>query len=196
MSHETRKRQGLVKLSFCGEGRGGEGGSSPALALYVADDDGLAGMARERFVRRENLPLMKRGARCPSGSLLGCFLKLARGAPRACRTVAIACLNPFPGDDRTGAMEAGIGCECVRPGQSAIFLLKRGGRARRLGHRHLCFPPSVGDSCGNNVGTGRQRRRAPLILGALLARCHGKWAPFASAATGSRSATGCPDAST
>lgn len=146
--------------------------------------DCLAGKARERFVRRE-FTFDERELSALVDLLLA-ILKFGSQAPY--RTVLAIALLPRPLSGRR-SHPGRWSCECVRQDQSAIFLLKRGGRARCLDHRHLSSSPlQVGDTCGKMWALGGQQRRAPSngAPPAGQCRCHGKWAPFASAAADRR----------
>lgn len=86
----------------------------------------LARTARERFVRRGEFTFDERelGAHVD--------LLLARRLHTVYTTLAIAPLVPFPGADHTGDDGGGNGfVNASGQGTSAIFLLKRGARARR-----------------------------------------------------------------
>lgn len=154
--------------------------------------DCLAGKARERFVRRE-FTFDERELSALVDLLLA-ILKFGSQAPY--RTILAIALIPRPLSGRR-SHPGRWSCECVRQGQSAIFLLKRGGRARCLDHRHLSFPPSqVRDTCGKNVGIGGTAKTGSIEWGPSGRSVQVSWQVGSLCICCSRSATGCPDAST
>lgn len=156
-------------------GRRGRGG------LACEDRHGSHGTRAIRWTGEFRLPLMK-GALCSCGSSLLAALSRYRSLS-----------SPFRATITPGARwrRHGLANASGKP-QSAGFLLNRGGRARCHDHRHLCSPPPLrrqGDSCGKmwtaktgSIGTG-PLRQVSWQVGFPRICC-------------SRSATGCPDAST